>query len=120
MPRSAALPPPLYLGPELLSAIARHIRREHAFPRGRAGTFPHLPSRRVSHPAGGGCADRRSPCGGANGTPSSDRARFTPQTPHQPGFFVPSFWDKTRRGAAAEAPLDERGELAGGRGAMEI
>jgi hypothetical protein len=68
-------------------SIAFDIRREPLFRHGRAGIFSHLPSRRVSHPARGCCADRRSRNGGANRTASSDRARFTCKTPHQPGFL---------------------------------
>jgi hypothetical protein len=39
--------------------------------------------------------DRSSPCGGTNGTPSSDRARLPAILRTSPSLFVPSFGDKT-------------------------
>src|SRR5947209_2899303 len=69
-------------------------RDERPFPRGRAGNFPHLLSGRVSHPAG---ALRRWEVAGdgENGTPFSDRGRFTPKL-RTSRVFVRLFGDKTR------------------------
>jgi hypothetical protein len=66
-------------------------RRERPFPRGRADTFPHLPSRRMSRPAGACCAGRESvrwEWNGFLGSCSLYPAKLRTSR-------VPSFWDKT-------------------------